>query len=356
MKSVMKSGNHPSTASNLKGALLMSSCAMLGACAQLEEPAADEPQYGEVSAELGATVTVGAIGYTQAVSYDATNAYFTQLAGEFCAPFAELRKMSLSTGVLTTLQTGCNSPAQSASDGTNLFFSALSTGDVRRIPVAGGASVSVASSPGTLYGTGLVLDATRIYYSNGATVQRVAKTGGAVLTVYTGAGFQSPRVIAVDATNVYFDISVSSPFAYELRKAPIGGGASILLHSSPNSHSQAVLQGGNLYWANNPSGSTSILRMSTAGGAATSIYSAASACVLSLAVNASNAYWSENTTCDLIPSGATIKRRTAPTGAGTTTIQKSGLTGPASLHLTTTDLFWIDGASSTRSLRRATLP
>src|SRR5688572_18642918 len=263
--------------------------------------------------------------------------------------------MSLSTGTKTVLlMGGCSSPAQSASDGTNLFYAGLQARDILRKDVAGTAPppAFMADAPNILSGGGIKVDASRVYWADHNLIRSMPKAGGGITTHFTGPNLAV--VLGVDATDIYVDSFVSSPCcSNELRKVPIAGGGSTLLHTQNSRHSSFAMVGGDLYWAKNESGDSSILRMPSTGGAPATIYSKTSNCVLSLAANSSNVYWSENTSCDLVPTGGRLRRRTNPTGAGIVTTEKTGLQGPYALFLSATDLFWIDGPLSSRALRRA---
>jgi len=330
-----------------------------GACAsETGDERGPAESIGEVALELGATSTVGTITPGDfAVSYDANSAYFTYFAGEFCFGGLEIEKMSLSTGTKTILRTGgCSSPAQSASDGTNLFYAGLQARDILSKDVAGTSppAVVMADAPNILSGGGIEVDASRVYWADHSLIRSMPKAGGGVTTHFTGPNLTV--VLGVDATDIYFESFVSSPCcSNELRKVPIAGGSSTLLHTQNFQHGSFAMADGNLYWATNENGDSSIQRMPSTGGAPATIYSKPSNCVISLAANSSNVYWSENTSCNLVSGGARLRRRTNPTGAGIVTTERTGLQGPYALFLSATDLFWIDGSSSSKAVRRASL-
>jgi hypothetical protein len=292
------------------------------------------------------------------VSYDQSNAYFTYLAPEFCTGGLEVQQMSLVNGAKTTLVTGgCSSPAQSASDGTNLFYARLqSPKAIQAKALSGGTSpapVTIASAPNTLAGTGIKVDGSRVYWADGNKVQSTPKGGGAVTTHFTGSLLE--YVLGVDATDIYFEHYVSSPCcSYELRKIPIAGGSSTVLHSQSSRHFPFAMQSGNLYFASLASGNSTIWRLASSGGAPTMLYSATSTCILSMAASDATMYWSENNTCDLVPGNASLRERSNPAGDGMVSTELDGLTGPYALNIVGSDLFWIDGPQGAKTLRRIT--
>jgi hypothetical protein len=88
-------------------------------------------------------------------------------------------------------------PYNVASDGAHAYYTTSTA--VQKVPVAGGAIVSLASPID--YGAGIAVDATDVFFTTSTTIARVPKDGGPVTVL--ASGLWDPRSVALQGDDVY---------------------------------------------------------------------------------------------------------------------------------------------------------
>jgi sugar lactone lactonase YvrE len=158
-----------------------------------------------------------------------------------------VKKIPVGGGATVSIGSGFNKPGKVTVDAAgNVYVSDFGNSAVYKIPAGGGATVSIGSGfngPG-----GVAVDgAGNVYVTeyNSGTVKKIAAGGGSPVTV--GSGFNNPIGLAVDAAgNLY----VTSETSNTVTKIPAGGGSQVIIGSGFNKpESVAVDAVGNIYIA-----------------------------------------------------------------------------------------------------------
>ncbi len=261
--------------------------------------------------------------------------FWTHLVGEFCSPPGSVKSVDLTTRVQSTLVSDCEiSPANVDADDTHVYYADWGPDTVVRIPVGGGAPVTIASATGLIYHRALVVDDTYVYFGDNVGIKRVPKAGGAVVTL--AAGYDSVS-LAVDDTYVYWtERSLVNPDA--IRRVPKAGGAvnTILSGGSLADPWGIAVDASYVYWTELDGGK--VRRVAKAGGAILDLAPAEmDRQAGSIAVNDVHVYWTDTT------GSATGRVRRVPKGGGTIEDLALGLWGPGGVNLSATHVYWGDG-------------
>jgi hypothetical protein len=192
----------------------------------------------------------------QGIALDAANVYWVN-SGNYGASDGSVVEMPLSGGVPVTLASGRNAPGalilaasrlvwteagglwtvglsggtptsiaspspggfgMLAFDGTDVYWTNAdgTGGTIQKVPLSGGAQVTLAPTGSVSWPTGIAVDSTAVYwatlYTGGTenswgTIVRAALDGSAPCTIYSGAqpgGTAHPMAIAVDSTSIYW--------------------------------------------------------------------------------------------------------------------------------------------------------
>ncbi len=250
------------------------------------------------------------------VVVDATSLYWpTLLEGEEWSPVS---KMSINGGSPEVLATS-HVPYQLALDADSVYWADFHDG-VFRVPKGGG-SVDVLVKKGNLP-TAVIVDDTDIYWLSSvnpgektATISKMPKTGGPSTALVAGQEALL-GVMAIDQLNVYW-ASVGGP----VMKVPKDGGSAVLLAASSDGINLAVDESDvyfTVFNADAPDQST-VMRAPNTGGASTVL---ATGPVFSLAMDATNLYWSEGDETKSV-----IKRMSKQGGAPVTVVCRPSGTG-----------------------------
>ena len=159
---------------------------------------------------------------------DANNIYWVNEGTAWDWSDGELKQKPKNGGPTLVIATDLGRPRSVTVDATHVYWTADFDGEVRSIPIGGGATTVLGS---TWEPYGVALDATHVYWTDTGTgvsdpgsVLRVPKNGGSA-TVLADAQ-PTPWAIAITSTHVYFSCAgFDPPNDASLRRVPIAGGA-----------------------------------------------------------------------------------------------------------------------------------
>ena len=172
---------------------------------------------------------------------------------------ASFMTMPATGGPPTIRATGVQS-FRLAVDDSDLYFvvsesSDTTKGAVKKMPLAGGAPITLASGQAPQE-TALVVDATHVYWTSFAdghgVVMKVPKEGGTAVTLATVQAW--PRYLTVDATSAYWTtpgLPGGPVDGGAVMKAPLaGGGPTTVLAAKQWAPGPIAVNGTKLYWLN----------------------------------------------------------------------------------------------------------
>lgn len=170
-------------------------------------------------------------------------------------------------------------PVSLALDSTHVYWAESSGAVVRRAPLAGGASIALATGPFTPWG--VALDPQSVYIAElaGGSVLRVPKAGGPATTfVAMGSNYQLEHIVT-DGTTAYWDYVNRS----QIDAASLTTGAVVTLAAA--SPSALALDPKNVYWA----AYDGVWSVPKTGGSTNQVVATMAPEVL--AVDAASVYW-----------------------------------------------------------------
>jgi hypothetical protein len=173
----------------------------------------------------------------------------------------------------TVLASDVPNPSYLVTDGTYLYWTdfvqtdaAAALGRVMKMPVAGGAEVTLATEPG-LFPAGLAVDTANVYWVDSqGTLYAAPLAGGAAVTLATGVGQSS---IAADGQFVYVESALGAGVA----RVPVDGGTmtTLALPDAGLAPAGIAIDTANVYWPAPLGGA--ILAVPKAGGATITLVS-----------------------------------------------------------------------------------
>lgn len=205
-----------------------------------------------------------------------------------------------------------------------------STAQIKRIPLAGGAAVVLATSPGTVlssYGS-LKQDGASLFWSDSMGVHTMPIGGGSITTLTTEVG----RDLGLDATRVYYSSGST------IRSVPKSGGSPITSATGGATITSLFVNapagGGTvLYWGDEDA---RVQAVALSGGGSPVTYQSATASrrTATVSFDGSRVLWGD---CHDTMSGTCNMRKYA---GGVTTTFASGLTGVANVQGDATAAFF----------------
>lgn len=214
------------------------------------------------------------IGCMPPIAVDATRVYWS------CGP---ILSVPLQGGTEVTLAAATQANAL-AVDGQNLYWT--DTNLVIQLTLSGGSAVTLSSTQGSSP-WGVAVDAQSVYWTDSAAgaVMKVAIGGGTPTTLATGQS--GPTVMTVDATSVYWLDRVG------LKKAPVGGGATVTLSTvaslPPYGSAGIAVDATQVYWTSYAT--PAVLRVGLGGGTPVTLSSGGEP--MGLAIDANSVFWTD---------------------------------------------------------------
>jgi hypothetical protein len=274
------------------------------------------------------------------VARDATNVYWTDLYE------GTVKKRPIAGGTVTVLATGLGAPAGIAVDSSNVYWTeGPSAGQflVKSVPIGGGQPAIVAQAQGTI--GGLALTPGGVYWTAAAgacpsdggscpgAVMRAALDGGAPVTLATVQG--TLGLVATDATHLYTTADTGA--AASVVSVPLAGGAAVTLTSATGTTPGGIaVQGSNVYFGTF-SGSGTVSYVPVDGGAPSVLAAQTPGAPTAITVDATSVYW--GTAGGMFMDGV-FKAPLA--GGAATTLVATGQDDVEGIAVDSTSVYWSD--------------
>ena len=286
------------------------------------------------------TTLVSNLTYPVQFALDASSLYWSEGGIN-----GAIKKASLTGGAVTTIASGLNDPYGIAVDGANIYWTEQGGGNVKMVPVAGGEPVTLATSLNSPQF--IAVDSASVYitefgtWNSGAgirstdgAVDRIPISGGAVVTL--ASGLNGPQTIAVDAAHVYWtEVANFSTGEGKIKRVPVGGGTVTALITGLTGSQNIAKDASTVYfWAGYGSMATIPVGGATAGNPMVGIASGMNG-TPPLAIDAASVYWFENVY------GGTLKKLNK--SSLNVSVLTSGLSNAQWIAVDDKNIYWMEG-------------
>ncbi|MFQ5964389.1 MAG: CARDB domain-containing protein [Candidatus Scalinduaceae bacterium] len=253
----------------------------------------------------------------------------------------------------TTLVSGLDSPNFLTVDQNNVYWTETSfpnkTGEVKKVPIIGGAVSTVSSQfLGFAGGTGwtdIAVDNTSVYWGwnpggGSGIIYKIPITGGVRTTLSSDAN--QPGDIAVDSAYVYWsDNNSGTPSFTGIRKIPINGGDLITLTTKGGNTGIMAIDDTHVYFSYFTfsffTGTVYfIAKINKEGGSVIDLATNLANNASGIAVDESNVYWVE-------PNAGSVKK--VPINGGSVTTLATGLDNPFRIAVDNNNLYFTEYAN-----------
>jgi hypothetical protein len=303
-----------------------------------------------------------------AVAVDGTSVYWVNAGTSNSSKDGTVMKVALGGGAPVTLASQQASPASVALDASSVYWTDFWAGTVTRVPLGGGTPVVVASE-GHDSTVGLYVGASRVYWSDAASVLSAPAggAGGAIATLASATATGEGVIQGLVGTSTQL-VWTTYPVSCTGTNCCLGsgcdgggvGGAGVVAACSLQGCAQpTVIASGastssvwclaadtaHVYWANQvecPSGTgtcSQILAAPADGGAPTTLATLDAGEPQAMAVDGSNLYW---TSWDGWPASSNGAVMRVPLTGGTPVIVAGDQQLPEGIVLDATSVYWVD--------------
>jgi hypothetical protein len=185
----------------------------------------------KVAAAGGTPVILASNENSFGIAVDATYAYWTTYQGD-------VKRIPIGGGIPETIGSGTNFVL--AVDSTSAYWG--TPDGIAKAPLAGGTASLLVTDPNRWH---FAVDATNIYWidKSAGTVMKMPLGGGAAVTIASGQ--DSLADVAVDSANVYWTCG-NNP--YKVMKAPIQGGSPVTLANGTGVALRIAVDATSVYW------------------------------------------------------------------------------------------------------------
>lgn len=280
------------------------------------------------------TILASAQAAPVSIAVDATHVYWTaQGNGNIGMGTGTVMKVPIGGGAAVTLASGAWIVGGLAVDASYVYYSNYVQG-LMKVPLGGGSPVSVALADAQY---GLVLDSTSLYWCEGTNIMQVDAGGGTVNTLATGQScFQG---LAVSAGNVYWlDIGTdaNSHADGSVRWLAIGSNTPTTLDSGQTSPTGLTVDAANAYWtdagANAGENMDGAVMVGGLDGSNPLVLASDQWFPYGIAVDESYVYWTD------LNAGAVMK---IPLAGGTPVTLTAGHWNPTAIVVDATNVYWL---------------
>jgi hypothetical protein len=237
-------------------------------------------------------------------------------------------------GTAVTLALGDWACSDLAVDDASLYWHGGMGKDLLKIPLKGGAPVTLASIEGSPTMLGLVaVDDVSVYWAAGTDVMKVARGGGTATTLASNTTILA-RSLAVHGADIYWladgveDVAIS------------GGQPHTLVHSPGSGYYGIAADGANVYWTSGTTPHGTVMKLAVAGGVPVTLASEQKA-PNGIVVDDANVYWTNNSA-----GGAVMKVAIA---GGTPVTLATGQAFPYGITVDAKSVYWTNFGDSNQS-------
>lgn len=265
------------------------------------------------------------------IAVDATHLYWTETGKVVSIPLAGGTPVVLATGGL---------PGALAIDGSFVYFAERNSPNqaIKRVPLGGGTVTTLASLPG-VSPVDLAINATHLYYisntsagPNTGAVVKIPLAGGAPITLASSQ--PNPQAIAIDGSNVYWT-------GGDLMTLALTGGTPTSLFTGLGSNSFGLTSdGSSVFWTNSTGGK---LSKGAAAGTSLIVLASSQPTPAALAMDATTIYWGNRN--PTVFAGGSI--RSVGTGGGGAIDRALGQADPVAITVDAKHIYWLTGGDGT---------